>query len=149
MLKRITYVSRFAKPFSESELEKLGESSARNNEELGVTGVLMTSGGIFFQILEGPEEAVDRERERALSELASLGDHTLVAASGHRIQLFARLMRHRHPLVLGQFQQRGDALVLATLLDPQALDRPGMVTQQAVHRMNAINVFERPRHDGQ
>jgi hypothetical protein len=60
MLKRITYVSRFAKPFSESELEKLGESSARNNEELGVTGVLMTSGGIFFQILEGPEEAVDR-----------------------------------------------------------------------------------------
>jgi len=60
MLKRITYVSRFAKPFSESELEKLGESSAENNEKLGVTGVLMTSGGIFFQILEGTEEAVDQ-----------------------------------------------------------------------------------------
>jgi hypothetical protein len=60
MLKRITYVSRFAKPFSETELEKLGELSARNNQELDITGVLMTSGGIFFQILEGPEEAVDR-----------------------------------------------------------------------------------------
>ena len=60
MLKRITYVSRFAKPFSESELEKLGDLSARNNKELDVTGVLMTSGGIFFQILEGPEEAVDQ-----------------------------------------------------------------------------------------
>ncbi len=60
MLKRITYVSRFAKPFSESELEKLGKSSAENNKKLGVTGVLMTSGGIFFQILEGPEEAVDQ-----------------------------------------------------------------------------------------
>ena len=58
MLKRITYVSRFAKPFSESELKDLGEVSARNNKELGVTGVLMTSGGIFFQILEGPPEAV-------------------------------------------------------------------------------------------
>lgn len=60
MLKRITYVSRFAKPFSESELEKLGELSARNNKEVDVTGVLMTSGGVFFQILEGPAEAVDR-----------------------------------------------------------------------------------------
>jgi len=60
MLKRITYVSRFAKPFSESELEKLGELSAENNKNLGVTGILMTSGGIFFQTLEGPEEAVDQ-----------------------------------------------------------------------------------------
>lgn len=60
MIKRITYVSRFAKPFSESELEKLGKISAENNEKLGVTGVLMTSGGIFFQILEGPDEAVDQ-----------------------------------------------------------------------------------------
>lgn len=60
MVKRITYVSRFAKPFSESELEKLGEDSSERNRMLGVTGVLMTSGGIFFQILEGPEEAVDK-----------------------------------------------------------------------------------------
>lgn len=60
MVKRITYVSRFAKPFSESELEKLGEASSERNRRLGVTGVLMTSGGIFFQILEGPEEAVDK-----------------------------------------------------------------------------------------
>ena len=60
MFKRITYVSRFAKPFSESELQELGENSARNNRELGITGVLMTSGGVFFQVLEGPEEAVDR-----------------------------------------------------------------------------------------
>jgi adenylate cyclase len=60
MLKRITYVSRFAKPFSEAELEKLGEVSSKNNRKLDITGVLMTSGGIFFQILEGPEEAVDQ-----------------------------------------------------------------------------------------
>lgn len=60
MLKRITYVSRFAKPFSEAELEKLGQLSADNNRKMGVTGVLMTSGGIFFQVLEGPAEAVDQ-----------------------------------------------------------------------------------------
>ncbi len=59
-MKRITYVSRFAKPFTERELEELGDSAAENNRRLELTGVLMTSGGVFFQILEGPEEAVDQ-----------------------------------------------------------------------------------------
>lgn len=72
MLKRITYVSRFAKPFTESELTELGELSARNNKELGVTGVLMTSGGVFFQILEGPAEAVDQ----VYSAIAADSRHT-------------------------------------------------------------------------
>ena len=58
-MKRIKYVSRFAKPFSESELEQLAEQSAANNKDLDVTGVLITSGGIFFQVLEGPDDAVD------------------------------------------------------------------------------------------
>jgi hypothetical protein len=58
-MKRITYVSRFAKPFTEQELTELGETAAENNRELDVTGVLMTSGGVFFQILEGPDDAVD------------------------------------------------------------------------------------------
>ncbi len=59
MLKRITYVSRYAKPFTETELEELAETAARNNRERDITGVLMTSGGVFFQTLEGPPEAVD------------------------------------------------------------------------------------------
>ncbi len=59
MFKRIKYVSRFAMPFRESELEELGAKSAENNKELDVTGVLITSGGLFYQVLEGPEKAVD------------------------------------------------------------------------------------------
>ncbi len=58
-MKRIKYVSRFATPFRESELEELGARAAKKNEGLGVTGVLLTSGGLFYQVLEGPEEAVD------------------------------------------------------------------------------------------
>ncbi len=58
-MKRIKYVSRFAKPFSESELDKLGEQAATKNKGLDVTGVLITSGGVFFQVLEGPADAVD------------------------------------------------------------------------------------------
>ena len=59
MLKRIKYVSRFATPFHESQLEDLGKRAAEKNQSLDITGVLITSGGIFYQVLEGPQEAVD------------------------------------------------------------------------------------------
>jgi hypothetical protein len=59
MMKRIKYVSRYTKPLTESELEDLGRGAAAKNAELGVTGVLMASGGLFYQVIEGPPEAVD------------------------------------------------------------------------------------------
>jgi hypothetical protein len=59
MLKRITYVSRYAKPLSAGEIESLGESAAKKNRELGLTGFLMASGGLFYQVIEGPPEVVD------------------------------------------------------------------------------------------
>lgn len=71
-MKRITYVSRFAKPFTEDELRELGDAAAENNRRLDVTGVLMTSGGVFFQILEGPDDAVDK----IYASIASDSRHT-------------------------------------------------------------------------
>lgn len=44
---------------SQEEIDALSEQSARNNHQLDVTGILMTSGRIFFQLLEGPPEAVE------------------------------------------------------------------------------------------
>jgi hypothetical protein len=58
-MKRIKYVSRFAMPFRENELEELGERAAEKNKDLDITGVLITSGGLFYQVLEGPKDAVD------------------------------------------------------------------------------------------
>ncbi len=59
MLKRMKYVSRYARSLSAADVVHLAESASRKNAKIGVTGVLMTSGGIFFQIIEGPPEAVD------------------------------------------------------------------------------------------
>ena len=59
MLKRIAYVSRYAHPMEAGELERLGELAAAKNQELGITGVLMASGGLFYQVIEGPEEMID------------------------------------------------------------------------------------------
>jgi hypothetical protein len=60
MLKRIKYISRYSQALTHAEVEEIGRKAARRNEELGVTGVLMAGGGLFFQILEGPAAAVDK-----------------------------------------------------------------------------------------
>ncbi len=72
MLKRIKYVSRFEKPMSEDAIEAIGEQSRANNESLGLTGILMASGGLFYQVLEGPAEAVDEVYARIVAD----GRHT-------------------------------------------------------------------------
>lgn len=60
VLKRISYISKFTRPLTHEEVTKLAADAAEKNQSLGVTGMLMTSGGIFYQVLEGPPEAVDK-----------------------------------------------------------------------------------------
>lgn len=59
MFKRIKYVSHMTEPLSVDDLRLLHEESVRHNMECGITGVLMTSGGLFFQVIEGPPDSVD------------------------------------------------------------------------------------------
>lgn len=72
MLKRIKYVSRFDQPMSAAAVEAIGEQSRANNERLGLTGILMASGGLFYQVLEGPPQAVDE----VYSKICADGRHT-------------------------------------------------------------------------
>ena len=60
MLKRINYISSFAQDMSNDEIEELARQAAKKNAENDITGVLMAKGGVFFQIIEGPEENIDR-----------------------------------------------------------------------------------------
>ncbi|MBM4396770.1 MAG: BLUF domain-containing protein [Deltaproteobacteria bacterium] len=59
MLKRVKYISRHVQRMLPSELDELTSHAGARNERLGVTGVLVTSGVLFMQVLEGPAEAVD------------------------------------------------------------------------------------------
>jgi hypothetical protein len=60
MFKRIKYISRFSSPLDSAGIAALGEQASRNNRQLDLTGLLMASGGLFYQVLEGPPEAVDQ-----------------------------------------------------------------------------------------
>ena len=59
-MKRITYISKFSRPLSLDDLDSISEVSVRNNKRDGLTGALFCFRNIFYQILEGDEEAVDR-----------------------------------------------------------------------------------------
>jgi hypothetical protein len=54
------YVSSSVKRFGNEELLKLLEKARANNEQLGISGMLLYKDGDFMQALEGPEEQVHR-----------------------------------------------------------------------------------------
>lgn len=58
-MKRLTYISKFARDLTPAHIETLGSSAAIKNRDIGITGVLFSLNGMFFQILEGPEPDVD------------------------------------------------------------------------------------------
>lgn len=54
----MTYVSSAKDLMSVSQLAQLLERVREKNEKLGLTGMLLYSGGNIIQVLEGPEHAV-------------------------------------------------------------------------------------------
>lgn len=67
-MKRMTYMSNFSRPLTRLEIGEIGEHSARRNADDDVTGVLLTLGSVFFQIIEGGDAAVDDLYGRVLRD---------------------------------------------------------------------------------
>jgi len=59
-MKRITYISRLSAPLSHEAIIAIGINSSRNNQEVGITGLLVYFNKIFFQMMEGGEQEIDR-----------------------------------------------------------------------------------------
>lgn len=64
----IVYTSSAVEPFSEDQLLGLLEKSRTNNENLGITGMLLYKDGEFMQVLEGEEDAVRSLSERIAAD---------------------------------------------------------------------------------
>lgn len=63
-MQRILYISTVRKILETPELETILRTSRRNNNAVGVTGLLVAGGRRFLQMLEGPEQAVSSVFER-------------------------------------------------------------------------------------
>lgn len=58
---RLLYLSDAHEGINEEAVNGVLKSAAKNNPPLGITGLLVFGGGVFAQILEGPEQAVLRK----------------------------------------------------------------------------------------
>jgi adenylate cyclase len=58
-MKRITYISQLTPGVTAQDINAIAAVSVRNNQRLGVTGVLLYTAGIFFQIIEGEAATLD------------------------------------------------------------------------------------------
>jgi len=92
MLKRIHYISSFVKDMSVNEIKEISSQAAKNNAEKDITGVLMAKGGVFFQIIEGPEENIDRLFTNILKDIR----HEKIITLGIQIGDLKRLFPNWH-----------------------------------------------------
>jgi hypothetical protein len=53
MLSQLTYASRVSHPLGPGDVKDIMQSSKRNNQAQGITGMLCLTNGIFLQQLEG------------------------------------------------------------------------------------------------
>lgn len=58
-VKRLRYISRFAQPMQEADIEELVRAAQKHNEREDITGILVATGDLFFQIIEGPDAKID------------------------------------------------------------------------------------------
>jgi len=58
-MKRIQYISRFARPLSQDEVARLGREAEDGNRKQGITGFLVCLGDMFYQLIEGEDAAID------------------------------------------------------------------------------------------
>ena len=58
-MKRLRYISTFAQPMTRDAIEAIAREARVHNEREGITGILVSTGQIFFQIIEGPDEKID------------------------------------------------------------------------------------------
>ena len=65
---RLLYCSQAKSDFSEEVLKEILLTSRKNNSAAGITGVLVHGGGMFMQVLEGPEQNVLRTYMKILDD---------------------------------------------------------------------------------
>lgn len=65
---RLLYCSQAKPNFTKETLDEILLISRKNNSTAGITGVLVHGGGMFIQVLEGPEQQVLRTYMKILDD---------------------------------------------------------------------------------
>ncbi len=121
-LVQLIYVSSTAIPLDDSAIGMILQQCRRNNPPLGVTGLLVSCEGQFFQVLEGPRQAVEQlyatiQADSRHRQVVVLLEEDLTERQ------FAEWSMAHQPLAATDVQQGLQVDRLSEL--PAALDRTG------------------------
>lgn len=58
-MKRIRYISNFASPMDGAGIDAIVREAQEHNARDGITGILIATGTLFFQIIEGRDDKID------------------------------------------------------------------------------------------
>jgi len=119
MLVRLMYASRAAASMDNESLAAIMKKSRAHNPQVGVTGVLCFSGGIFLQVLEGGRLPVSqlynriandaRHHDVALLRYEEIGERRFAGWSMGQVQ-----MNMLNPALLLKYSEKAE-------LDPYAV----------------------------
>ncbi|RIJ32934.1 BLUF domain-containing protein [Henriciella mobilis] len=101
---RLAYVSTSHTHLSAEDMQDVLESAIRNNKKAGVSGTLLFNGMNFLQILEGPEEEVERIYTRICEDSRHNHVVTIFRESG------ARRCFEKSPMTLNTVSSKVGAL---------------------------------------
>lgn len=65
---RIIFISHSRSRLPDGALDALSRAAAERNRAEGITGLLLYKAGVFFQIIEGPEERAEALADRIFSD---------------------------------------------------------------------------------
>jgi hypothetical protein len=86
---RILYISHATSTDSDKQVQDILESSRRNNPARQITGVLIHGGGLYMQVLEGPEQEVLRQYVKILDDPRH-SDARIIHISPANSRIFAK-----------------------------------------------------------
>ena len=121
MYKRIKYISSFSESLTDQELHELAETAAKSNAANDITGILMASEGIFFQIIEGPEENIDKLFAKILKDQRHEKIITLGIQSGDFARLFPTWTMKAFNLDSGKFTRLQSVKAIIDAVHAQAV----------------------------
>lgn len=92
-LSYLVYTSTASTPFDDDRLVELLRKSRTDNANRDVTGALIYKNGVFVQMLEGPENAVETLRGKIYSDPRHRGILTLIRGTAE-LRVFSEWTMH-------------------------------------------------------
>lgn len=127
----LVYMSRGTKALSDEDLQSILQTSRRNNSQVGVTGILIYIRDTFFQLLEGPADAVEQTYLRITKDPRHQG---II-----KLKDFETAERHFPEWTMGY--RTPTSAQVADLPGFSDLGRPGSEDRERL-RTHASNIFD-------